>query len=251
LRTSDSYNNAPVGAADVDIRRTPLKAQKQLVYLLLPFGIAVLVIALLAWLLPVSEWLTLAMTKIFYLGYWGFLIYYAAYVALAGLAVPMTPLNVAAGVLFSLWSGFLAALAGALTSAVLVFLFARYLASDRIRARLERIDGCEKFLEGVADEGIKVVALTRCNPFVPATIKNFGFAITDLPLHKFVAGTFLGQLPVVFVHVYLGWVGGVAMMRGEAPPGSFRWIMIGAAILATGALGALFYWLIQRRRQRA
>jgi uncharacterized membrane protein YdjX (TVP38/TMEM64 family) len=162
----------------------------------------------------------------------------------------MTPLNVAAGVLFSLWSGFLAALAGALTSAVLVFLFARYLASDRIRARLERIDGCEKFLEGIADEGIKVVALTRCNPFVPATIKNFGFAITDLPLSKFVAGTFLGQLPVVFVHVYLGWIGGVAMMRGEPPPGSFRWLLIGAGIIATGALAALFYWLIQRRRQR-
>ena len=228
-----------------------MKAQKQWHYVVLPLGIALVVLALLAWLLPVSEWLTVAMTKIFYLGYWGFLFYYASYVALACLAVPTTPLNIAAGVLFSLWSGFLAALAGATTSAVLVFLFARYLAADRIRARLARIDGCDEFLNGIADEGIKVVALTRCNPFVPSAIKNLGFAVTDLPLYKFLAGTFLGELPVVFVHVYLGWIGGVAMIRGEFEPESFRWLLIGAGIIATGALAALLYWLIQRRRQRS
>ncbi len=251
MRPLPMRGSCGIDQADAEVRRTPLKSKKQLRYVLLPLGIAVAVIALLAWLLPLSEWLTVAMTKIFYLGYWGFLIYFAAYVALACLAVPTTPLNIAAGVLFSLWSGYLAALAGSTTSAVLVFLFARYVAFDRVRARLERIDGCDVFLKGLADQGIKVVAITRCNPFVPATIKNFGFAVTDLPLHKYLAGTFLGQLPVVFVHVYLGWIGGVAMMRGDPPPGSFRWLVIGAGIIATGALAALFYWLVQRRRQRS
>lgn len=37
------------------------------------------------------------------------------------------------------------------------------------------------------------------------------------------------------MHVYLGWVGGVAMMRGDAPEGSFRWLLIGAGIIATVA----------------
>ena len=226
-----------------------MSTSKPLLRALLTLAVVILALALLVWLLPVREWLVSAMTLTFHLGYWGFLFFYVLYVLLACLAMPTTPLNIAAGILFSLWSGYLVALAGAATSAVVVFLFARYVAHDWVRARLQRIEGSDRLLAGIADEGVKFVALTRANPLVPAAVKNFGFAVTDVPLYKYAAGTVLGQLPVVFVHVWLGRVGGFAMMRADARPEALKWLMVGAGIIATALLGALAYWLVRRRRR--
>ena len=200
-----------------------------------------LALTLLWWYLPIASWLVAAVEQVSTMGLMGYALYLLVYVVLASLSVPTTPLNVGAGVIFGLVLGLPIALAGGLSAALLVFVFARYVFSNRVRAKLERYERFERLSAVVREQSFKIVLLTRLNPLLPASVKNYTFALAGVPLRTYALATLCGQFPIVIIHVYLGWAGGSAMMTGHAGDGVSTWLLIAGVGLSI-VLFAVFSW---------
>lgn len=209
-------------------------------------GVAAL-LALVWSLLPVADWTRTAMQQISDWGPWGMVAFVVLYVILASFTFPSTPLNISAGVLFSYPIGYALAMAGSVTASMVTFLISRYAARDWVKKRVSRIKNADEILETIADEGFKAVLLARLNPFIPASLKNYGFGITSMSTRKYVAGTVLGQMPIVAAHVYLGWAGGAAMMSEDADFSTVDYALIGLGVLSSIVILILISWYGKRR----
>ena len=196
----------------------------------------------LAWAtLPVREWLIVAVNRIDALGNPGIVVYFLVYFCLASASFPTTPLNIGAGLIFHLMTGFIIAwLAGGLAS-MATFLFSRYLAKDWARKKLETFPRCEKVVEAMERQGIIMVLLARLNPFIPASIKNFGFGVTAIPFWKYSGATFLGQLPIVLAYVYLGWAGSATLLENNQPE-AINYVFIAVGVLLSIAMLVIVNW---------
>jgi uncharacterized membrane protein YdjX (TVP38/TMEM64 family) len=205
-------------------------------------GAGVIAIILVWKLLPIDTWLSVGVWRMFDLGNWGILIYFALYVLLVCLTFPATPLNVAAGILFPFWLGAAVALVAGFVAATASFLFIRFVAGDRIRSRLSRLPNYDDVMKLMKNAGLQIVFLVRINPFIPASLKNYGFSLAGIPLRTYVLGTVLGQTPVTLAHVYLGWAGGIAMMAGNEQLDTRNYVQIGIGATLSVAVLILISW---------
>lgn len=216
--------------------------------------VALAVTALLAVLLwanlPVSEWLQTMVLKIDDLGFLGIVFYFLIYVLLASLSFPTTPLNIGAGVIFGYLVGFATALAGAISAAAATFIFTRHIATEWIKKRLSRSEHFDTMEALVEEQGFKIVFLARINPFIPASFKNFGFAVTGIDQRRYLAGTLLGQIPIVAAHTYIGWTGGLAMMQTESSESPLSGEFMIGGVIASIALLAIISWYANRSLNR-
>lgn len=203
--------------------------------------------ALMWSLLPVGEWSRTAMQRIDDWGPWGMVAFVVLYVVLGTFTFPSTPLNIGAGILFSYPIGLGLAFAGALCTSVISFFIARYAARDWVEARVARIPDAREILDAIAEEGFKAVFLARLNPFIPASLKNYGFGITAMNVRRYVLGTAFGQLPIVAAHVYLGWAGGAAMMYENSEFSTVDYILIGLGVLSSLIMLILISWYGKRK----
>lgn len=207
---------------------------------------------ILVWkLLPIDTWLSVGVWRMFDLGNWGVLIYFVLYIFLVGLTFPTTPLNVGAGILFPFWLGAAVALAAGFVAATASFLFIRFVAGDRIRSRLSRLPNYDDVMQLMENAGVQVVFLVRLNPFIPASLKNYGFSLAGIPLRTYLLGTALGQTPVTLAHVYLGWAGGLAMMAGNEPLSAREYVLLGVGAAFSVVLLFLISWYGRRRTKTA
>jgi uncharacterized membrane protein YdjX (TVP38/TMEM64 family) len=181
---------------------------------------------------------------------WGVLIYFLLYVLLAGLTFPTTPLNLGAGMLFPFWLGAAVALLAGFVTATASFLLIRYVAGDRFRSRLSRLAHYDDMMKLMKDAGLKVVFLIRLNPFIPASLKNYGFSLAGIPLRTYMLGTALGQTPVTLAHVYLGWAGGLAVISGDEPLGTLDYVFIGVGAALSIGLLLLVSWYGRKKTMR-
>jgi uncharacterized membrane protein YdjX (TVP38/TMEM64 family) len=213
-------------------------------------GASLVAIVLMWKLLPVAEWVSVAVWRMFDLGMWGVLIYFLLYVLLAGLTFPTTPLNLGAGMLFPFWLGAAVALLAGFVTATASFLLIRYVAGDRFRSRLSRLAHYDDMMKLMKDAGLKVVFLIRLNPFIPASLKNYGFSLAGIPLRTYMLGTALGQTPVTLAHVYLGWAGGLAVISGDEPLGTLDYVFIGVGAALSIGLLLLVSWYGRKKTMR-
>lgn len=209
---------------------------------LAPLLLVVAGLAFLFKVLPVAEWTLAGIRWIEAQGPLAFLVFFIAYVVLAVSSFPSTPLNIVAGVLFPFWIGALLASGAGLLASVIAFLLARYVARDWFRKRLEKLPRLEQLLESMEDQGAGVVFLTRLNPLIPASLKNYGFALTDVPLWRYALESWAGHLPILLVYVYLGWAGGAALLHGDSEAGPFKLLLFGLAAFGTLGLALLVRW---------
>lgn len=209
-------------------------------------GLVAVAVAL-AWAFEAIDVFRFAVDAVQDLGAWAGLVFLALYVAAVMLAVPATPLNFAAGLTFGLGWGTLVAMGGGVASAMAGFVVARHLAGGRLRRLVARHAAFETLAGAAKDEGFKVVLFTRLNPFLPASLKNYGFGLTDVSWQKYLAGTVLGQLPLTVFHVYLGSMGNFALFREDSTLDTGEIVILGAGL----ALSALLFWVLvaySRRR---
>lgn len=194
-------------------------------------------VVLLLWLawqwLPVVDWSQALIKYISDLGIWGPVIYWVIYVLASIVGIPRTPLNVGAGIIFSYPVALAVVLVSAVTAFTATFQIARRFGSEWIQRKIDRISTAKKIKQLVEEECFKFVFLARINPFVPAVIKGYGFGTTSIPFRTYLLASVLGFLPIACAHVYLGWLGGYAMMHsGEQPEEWKMGMLIGGAIVS-------------------
>ena len=120
---------------------------------------------------------------------------------------------------------------GSTLGATCAFLVGRYLARNAIARRIE---GNERFAaidKAVANEGWKIVGLTRLSPVFPFTLLNYAFGLTQVKLRDYVLASWIGMMPGTVMYVYLGSLAKAA--SGERTRTTGEWVLYGVGLLAT------------------
>ncbi|MHA1547456.1 MAG: TVP38/TMEM64 family protein [Alphaproteobacteria bacterium] len=165
------------------------------------------------------------------LGPSGAIIFVAIYVIATVLFIPGSVLTLGAGAAFGVvWGSVYVSIASTL-GATCAFLVGRYLARNAIARKIE---GNERFAaidKAVANEGWKIVGLTRLSPLFPFTLLNYAFGLTQVKLRDFVLASWIGMMPGTVMYVYLGSLAKAA--TGERTRTTGEWVLYGVGLLAT------------------
>ena len=137
-------------------------------------------------------------------GSWGPIIFSVIYILCCVLFIPGSVLTLAAGLLFGVVSGSVIVSFASTTGAALSFLIGRYVAREAIE---KKIADNEKFaaIDGaVANEGFKIVLLTRLSPVFPFNLLNYAYGLTKVKFKDYLLSSWIGMMPGTVMYVYLG-----------------------------------------------
>lgn len=142
-----------------------------------------------------------ALDEVGELGPWGAILLMALDVAATVLFIPGSVLTLGAGAVFGVvWRSIYVSI-GSTLGATCAFLVGRYLAGDGIARTIE---GNERFAaidKAVANEGWKIVGLTRLSPVFPFTLLKYAFGLTQVKLRDYVLASWIGMMPGTVMYV--------------------------------------------------
>jgi uncharacterized membrane protein YdjX (TVP38/TMEM64 family) len=195
-------------------------------------------------LFHVQDLLKQALDWIGQLGPWAALIFILLYIVATVGFIPGSVLTLGAGALFGVAWGSVYVSIGSTLGATCGFLVGRYFARDAIA---QKISGNATFAaidKAVADEGWKIVFLTRLSPVFPFTLLNYAFGLTQVKLRHYVLASWIGMMPGTVMYVYLGSLANASVGRHTRTTG--EWILYGVGLLAT-ILVTIFVTRIARK----
>jgi uncharacterized membrane protein YdjX (TVP38/TMEM64 family) len=168
------------------------------------------------------------------LGTWGPVIFIGIYVVATVLFIPGSVLTLGAGALFGVVLGSVCVSISATLGATAAFLVGRYLARDAIARKIEKSEKFAAIDRAVADEGWKIVLLTRLSPLFPFALLNYTFGLTRVKLGHYVLASWIGMMPGTVMFVYLGSLVNVSAGHRQRTTG--EWVLYGVGLLATVAV---------------
>lgn len=201
--------------------------------------------------LPVREWLTTFNDWVAGLGGLGIVIFIAVYVVATVLFLPGSALTLGAGFAFGVVQGFLAVSVGSTLGAAASFLVARHFARAAVSRRFGANPNFTAVDRAVGREGAKIVFLLRLSPAIPFNVLNYLLGLTSVGFWPYVLASWVGMLPGTLLYVYLGYAGraGLAAASGEGGDHPFKYVYIGAGLLATLAV-TIYVTRLARRALR-
>jgi uncharacterized membrane protein YdjX (TVP38/TMEM64 family) len=158
-------------------------------------------------------------------------IFVGIYIVATVLFIPGSVLTLGAGAVFGVALGSVCVSIAATLGATAAFLVGRYLARDAIARKIEKNEKFAAIDRAVADEGWKIVLLTRLSPVFPFTLLNYGFGITRVKLSHYVLASWIGMIPGTVMYVYLGSL--VNLSAGHRQRTTGEWVLYGVGLLAT------------------
>ncbi len=176
-----------------------------------------------------------ALTWIRDLGVLGPLVFAVMYVIAAVALVPGSILTLGAGVIFGVLKGTMVVAVSATLGATAAFLVGRYLARDWVASKIKDSERFQAIDKGVAEEGWKIVGLTRLSPVFPFNLLNYAFGITRVSLRDYVLASFFGMLPATVMYVYIGSLAGdlATLGAGERSRTTGELALYGVGLVAT------------------
>ncbi len=179
----------------------------------------------------VQDLLKAALDWIGKLGPWGPVIFVGLYIVATVLFVPGSVLTLGAGAVFGVVLGSVCVSISATLGATAAFLVGRYLARDAVARKVERNERFAAIDRAVADEGWKIVFLTRLSPVFPFTLLNYAFGLTRVKLSHYALASWIGMMPGTVMYVYLGSL--VNLGAGHRQRTTGEWVLYGVGLLAT------------------
>ncbi|MEE9369697.1 MAG: TVP38/TMEM64 family protein [Pontiella sp.] len=170
------------------------------------------------------------------LGVAGMGVFAGLYVFACIFFIPGSLLTLGAGAIYGVVVGSLLVSVSSVLGASAAFLVGRYVARSWIS---KKIDGNARFSaidNAVADEGWKIVGLTRLSPIFSFNLLNYAYGLTRVPFREYVLASWVGMLPGTVMYVYLGSLAGdLASIGAEieraTTPG--EWALYALGLLAT------------------
>jgi len=194
--------------------------------------------------LHVQDLLKSALHWIGKLGPWGPVIFVGIYVVATVFFIPGSVLTLGAGAVFGVGFGSVCVSISATLGATAAFLVGRYLARDVIARKIEKNEKFAAIDRAVADDGWKIVLLTRLSPVFPFTLLNYAFGLTRVKLSHYVLASWLGMIPGTVMYVYLGSLVNVGAGHRQRTTG--EWVLYGVGLLATVSV-TVFVTRVARR----
>lgn len=195
------------------------------------FLVVLVLLAIAAFTLPISEWLTALVEWIGDNKGISWLVFIFAYIIATVLLLPGSILTLSAGFLFGLPLGYALVSVGSVVGACCSFLLGRYFARDWVAGQ---ISGNAKFSaldNAVRDKGFVIVLLTRLSPVFPFNLLNYAMGITGVKFSSYALGSWLGMIPGTILYVYLGSAAQnlSEVFSGEAASGNNWLLYVGLA----------------------
>ena len=178
------------------------------------------------------------------LGFWGPLLFILLYVAATVLFLPGSVLTLGAGAVFGVVRGSLYVSVASTLGATAAFLVGRYLAREWVAKKIEGNTSFAAIDRAVAEEGWKIVGLTRLSPVFPFTLLNYAFGLTRVRLRDYVLASWIGMMPGTVMYVYIGSLARVGAAGEEKSAAELA--LYGVGLVATLAV-TVFITRIARR----
>jgi uncharacterized membrane protein YdjX (TVP38/TMEM64 family) len=154
--------------------------------------------------LPVQDWVSRFLEWVQELGAWGPVVLGAAYIPAAVLLIPGSLLTLGGGFAFGVWRATIAVSLGSTLGAAAAFLVGRTLARGWIEEKIARHPKFRAIDQAVAEQGFKIVLLTRLSPVFPFTFLNYAYGLTKVRFRDYLLASWIGMLPGTLMYVYLG-----------------------------------------------
>ncbi|MBD2076131.1 TVP38/TMEM64 family protein [Phormidium sp. FACHB-592] len=170
------------------------------------------------------------------LGLAGSAAFIALYIVAAVAFLPGSILTLGAGAVFGVWLGAIYVFIGATLGAIAAFLVGRYLARGWVSKTIEGKPNFAAIDRAVANEGFKIVLLTRLSPLFPFNLLNYAFGITGVSLKAYALGS-IGMLPAIVLYAYVGSLAGdLARIGSEPTDPAMQWAVRLVGLMATVAV---------------
>jgi len=181
----------------------------------------------------VQDKLTQALEWIRGLGAIAPIVFAGVYIFACVFLISGAALTFGAGAIFGLAWGTLYASVASMLGATAAFLVGRYLARDWVAKKIEGNQTFKAIDEAVADEGWKIVGLTRLSPVFPFVLLNYAFGLTKVNFRGYFFASWVAMLPGTFMYVYLGYLGREATGAGGESTSALRWTLNLVGLAAT------------------
>lgn len=171
-------------------------------------------------------------------GIWGPLLFILLMMLVVVFLLPGVLFTTGAGFVFGVVEGTVCVVVGTTLGATLAFLGARHLFGERASQFVLRHARLRLVTEELTPRGWQIVLLTRLVPFFPFKLSNYFFGLTQFTLRGFMAGTFVGVIPLSLNSVYLGSIAADISLEGvrSVGRGPVEWALYGAGFLVTVGL---------------
>lgn len=133
--------------------------------------------------------------------------YIGLFTLLPAFFFPVAVLALAGGLLFGLVRGSIYTFVGALLNCALMFLLARYVGREKIRAlvRKKLPQPWQRRLEGLGGrEGALLLVILRLIPAVPYNLINYAFGLTEMKLSTYLIFSAIGIIPGTLAFINIG-----------------------------------------------
>lgn len=142
-----------------------------------------------------------------------------AYILIVAFSLPgATIATLTGGFLFGTALGTIFNVTGASLGATAIFLAARTVLGNGLRARLDASEGrIKRIKEGLDENQWSMLFFIRLVPIVPFFVANLLPAFLGVPLYRYLISTGLGILPGAIVYTSVGAGLGAVFARGETP----------------------------------
>ncbi|MHC4584181.1 MAG: TVP38/TMEM64 family protein [Planctomycetota bacterium] len=180
--------------------------------------------------LPVKDWLIKSLEWTQGLGIWGPVFVVAFYIVACVLLLPGSILTLGAGFIFKVVRGSITVSIGSTLGACAAFLVGRTVARKWIVGKVSKNEKFAAIDEAVAQQGFKIVLLTRLSPVFPFNMLNYAFGLTKISFWKYALGSWIGMMPGTIMYVYFG-----AGLRSLAD--------VAAGNVEKSTAGAIFFWV--------
>ena len=165
------------------------------------------------------------------LGWIGRVLYIVLYITATVAFIPGSIITLAGGFLFGLGWGTAFVSIGSTLGAALAFLLGRFLMRAWVSGKIQGNARFEAIDRAVAQEGWKIVFLTRLSPVFPFNIQNYAYGLTKVSFVPYVLSSWIGMLPGTLMYVYFGSLTGdftqlaTGMTAGQAAAGeTIPWV---------------------------
>ncbi|MBD3421713.1 MAG: hypothetical protein GF398_16485 [Chitinivibrionales bacterium] len=156
------------------------------------------------------------------------------------LFMPGSVLTLAAGALFGLVNGLIAASAGAGLGAFLAYLVSRFFLREAIARWLESKAILRPLVALINKADWKLLLLTRLSPLFPFNALNYAYGLSRIRPLAYLVVSWIGMLPGAFLYVYAGTMAGTLAKSLVAPEHmdnlTLKWIIFAAGLISTAVI---------------
>jgi uncharacterized membrane protein YdjX (TVP38/TMEM64 family) len=216
-----------------NISKQPLpsnqKRKKNITKVIILVIIIIIIIAGIIFL-PIKDWLIKSLEWTQELGIWGPAFFVACYILACIFFIPGSVLTIGSGFIFKVIKGSITVSIGSTLGACAAFLVGRTIARKWIASKVAKNHKFVAIDEAVAQQGFKIVLLTRLSPVFPFNLLNYAFGLTKISFWKYALASWIGMIPGTIMYVYFG-----AGLRSLTDVASGK--------LEKSTAGTIFFWV--------